>query len=205
LALQCLPGAGSSRKPSQVTDPVFGLSFNPAKVKYEPMAQKIRMRCAAFDSGDYWTFAYLRRGETEFFIVIGTSATQDDDMFGTAISINGSGCEEEESAWALSGFVPGDGYPSNAPDAILPGDKAKEVCGNSPFGECHYMLRSATEEAILRGLVQDALSRARSAWKDAGGIRDQVCTPQYLETRSSTPVLKNELEKFCKESKSSRP
>lgn len=200
LLLQGLSSARTSRKSAEITDPIFGLLFNPATVKYEPMAQKIRTRCAAFGSGNYWTFAYLRQRETEYFIVVGTSATQDGDMFGTAISINDSGCQEEESAWALSGFVPRNGYPAiSSAKAMLPGDKAKEVCDNPPFGECHYMLRSATEEAILRGLIQDALARAQSAWKGVGGIRKQVCNPGYLQMRSSTPVLRNEVERFCKE------
>jgi hypothetical protein len=190
----------NSKAPMPITDPIFGLPFDPAKVKYEPMPVKIRNVCQAFDGGDYWTFGRVKEDETEYFIVLGRSSSQDGDMFGTGLLINNSACREEESKWLLSGFVPSNGYVTNlSREPILPGEGAKRVCGNSPFADCHYILRSPAEEMVLRELIRDAIARAGSAWKNAGGFRKQVCSPSYLAEQTQMPVLKNELEKFCKE------
>jgi hypothetical protein len=179
-----------------VTDPVFGITFNSSEVKYEPMPVAARHLCPDFRRGVYWTFAHFRKNDADYFVVLGAAPNQDGDSFGTAIEIRGSKCQVADSKWMLSGFLPPRGYSGGSEWNHLPGLEAPEVCDQ---GDCHYVLRSAGEEALLRGLVQDALARGTRAWGGMARFKKEVCSPQIMEDSSSMPVVQQELSNFCRQ------
>jgi hypothetical protein len=181
---------------------MFGLVYNPAKVHYEPMPQEARKQCRDFQQGKYWTFAHFSKHSAEYFVVLGVVSGQDGDSFGTAIEINGPKCQEQESKWILSGVVPSGGYRENGTIAHFPGMGAKQVCDKGPLGDCHYFLRSSSEEEILRGLVQDALTRGTHAWGSEAEFKKAVCSSSIMtDANSGYPLVQQELIKFCKQPK----
>ena len=101
----------------------------------------------------------------------------------------------------LSGFTPAEGYTSQTETGELPGSDASSVCDAGANGQCHYMLRSAEEEAILRDLVRDGISRGMQAWGKER-FRKEACQEPELEERNSfTPIVLKELAKFCVDQK----
>jgi len=181
----------------QLEDPIFGLVYDTAKVHYDAIPASIRRICPDFEQGTFWTYARIQRGPTEYFVVMGVRPDQSGDSLGAALEVRDSKCQGGDSTQMLSGFVPSSGYGSGRTPPGLPGVGAKRVCERSAFGPCHYVLRSAEEEAILRDLVKDALMRAERAWGGAGVFRQQVCNPSVQAANSSTPIVQEELARFC--------
>lgn len=94
-------------------------------------------------------------------MVMGVFPGQTGDSLGVALRIKDSKRYDWDSTQIFSGFVPVGGYNSqsvlNKLPSELPGFRAPQICGSVALGPCHYILRSAEEEAILRDLARDAL------------------------------------------------
>jgi hypothetical protein len=178
-------------------DPIFGISYQSDKVRYELMPARIRQLCPDFKRGEFWTFAQFRSGTSEYFIVMGVRPGQDGDSLGAALQIDGSKCQAEDSTWMLSGTLPENGYSYPATAAHLPGLGAPKACPHGPAGDCFYLLRSAAEEAILRGLVKDGIERAIKAYGNQALFGKKACAPSQLTGGESTPVVLQELKRFC--------
>ena len=99
----------------------------------------------------------------------------------------------------LSGFVPAEGYKENAEQVNLPGLGAQRICDAGPFGDCHYVLRSAGEEDLLRGLVKDAVLQGIRAWGGEEAFRKAVCRSQIMNANASMPIVQQEVSEFCKQ------
>ena len=190
-------GEEAADRSLQLEDPMFGLVYDAAKLHYDPMPASIRRICPDFNQGTFWTYAHIQRGPTEYFVVMGVGPDQSGDSLGGALEVTGSRCSDGDSLQMLSGFVPVGGYGAGRTPPGLPGGGAKRICERSPFGPCHYVLRSAEEEMILRDLVKDALVRATRAWGSAGVFRQQACKPSHLEKIPYTPIVREELARFC--------
>jgi len=178
---------------SMLEDPVFGISYDYTKVHYEPMPASVRQVCADYKKGTFWTFAHVQREAVDYFIVMGIRPGQDGDSLGAAIAVVGSDCTEEDSTWMFSGLIPKGGYGPQKSETTLPGLKS-EVCNQ---GECYYVLKSAKEEALLRDLVRDGLTRAAKAWGGLEQFKKEACRPATLQGNSNTPVVQLELTNFC--------
>jgi hypothetical protein len=176
---------------------MFGISYDYTKVHYEAMPASIRHVCPTFERGTYWTFAHTQRESGDYFVVMGVTPGQDGDSLGVAVVVQGSKCYEEDSTRMFSGFPPTGGYGQVSVLGKLPGLDYPEVCDSGPLGACHYVLRSPEEESLLRELVRDAFARAARAWGDGDRFRNEVCKPSLLEANASTPVVQQELTRFC--------
>ena len=186
-------GQGHVTDKHRLEDPVFGISYSYVKVHYEEMPIAIRQVCPEYNKGTFWTFAHVKRGSQDYFIVMGVRPGQDGDSFGAALVVEGSDCTVEDSNWMLSGFVPRSGFNPNARSGDLPGLGTPRLCA---VGECHYELRTTEEESLLRELVRDALSRGAKAWGDEQ-FRNVVCASSVQEANLSAPIVQQELQKFC--------
>jgi hypothetical protein len=199
LGHTCYGASGQERAPdgrSRLEDPIFGISYSYAKVHYEQMPTSLRHICPNFELGTFWTFARVRKGEKEYFVVMGVRPGQDGDSLGVALVVEGSDCTGEDSTQMLSGFVPSGGYTTGRSSGELPGLGAPEVC-DGPAGPCHYILRSAEEEDLLRELVRDALTRGALAWGGTDRFKGEVCKLSVQKDNASTPVVQEELVRFC--------
>lgn len=181
-----------------MSDPMFGLQFDPAKVKYEPTPASVLARCFGPKPDFEWTFAHARKDGNEYFVVMVIPGSGEGDVFGSAISLKGTRCEVEPSNWMLSGFVPPRGYSRQREPARLPGLGAVSICEGLPVSGCHYVLGSAAEEALLRTLIRDGLERGVRAWGSDTAFRKAVCRPPFLVEQSGYPVVQQELSRFCK-------
>jgi hypothetical protein len=191
------PPTVSPKSRPWMSDPVFGLEFDTARVKYEPTPGDVLTECFGPKSGLEWTFAHVRHGGSEYLVVMVIPGGGEGDVFGSAVSLVGGQCEVEPSNWMISGFVPKDGY-SGAGGPRLPGLGAPPVCDPGALGDCHYFLRSAAEETILRALVKDALKRGVRAWGSDAAFRTVACRPNLIANHIGHPVLQQELSSFCK-------
>ncbi len=190
-------------KRTQLQDPMFGISYSPSRVHYEPMPTLIRQICPGYEHGSFWVFAHLQRESLDYYVVMGIRPGQDGDPLGAALLIKDSKCYQEDSTRMLSGFVPEKGYGEEERELGLPGLNAPQICEHGPqfpygIGTCHYILRSPDEESVLRGLVSDALVRGARAFGDAAQFKKAVCVPSLREANSSMPIVQQELTKFCK-------
>ncbi len=181
---------------TRVEDPIFGLAYNPSEIKYEKVPSRLRRVCPEFDPHNYSVYADVRRGESEFFIVMHTSSG-DGDSFGNTIWGKGAECRVDESNWTLSGIPPTNGYLNVQSAEGLPGLDAPKVCENRPRGEyCRYILRSPAEEELLRGLVRDGLQRAVKAFGKSQ-FKKKECSAEAISQQSDYPIIQQELRKFC--------
>jgi len=183
---------------TQVQDPIFGISYSYTKVHYENMPTSIRHVCPNYEKGTFWTFAHVQRNSRDYYVVMGVAPGQDGDSLGAALVVEGSDCTASDSTWMLSGYVPSGGYRAGESSGELPGLGAPKVCADPD--SCHYVLRSAEEEGLLRDLVRDALSRGVQAWGE-DRFRKEACTPSIQQANSSTPIIQQELTKFCNDRK----
>ena len=206
IAILLLARFGCSRASGQeaaagrgqrLQDPMFGLVYESDKVNYDAMPAPIRRICPDFQEGTFWTYAHTQRGPTEYFVVMGVSPDQSGDSLGAALQVRDSKCQGGDSLQMLSAFVPSGGYGAGRTPPGLPGEGAKRVCERIPFGPCHYVLRSAEEESILRELVKDALIRAERAWGGSGLFKQQACKPSHLKEIPYMPIVQEELARFC--------
>jgi len=99
----------------------------------------------------------------------------------------------------LSGAPPKNGYKDAQVAERMPGIDAPtpKACNSGPDELCNYTLQSAREEAILRGLVGDALQRAIKAYGGAATFRKKACSPDIILGNSNSPIVQQELQKFC--------
>ena len=182
----------------QLEDPMFGISYDSSRVHYEVMPAPLRQMCPGYERGIFWVYAHIKRAFGDYYVVMGVTPGQNGDSLGAALLIKDGQCRVEDSTRMLSGFVPDRGYRPEANSGTLPGLGAPQLCNQGPFGDCHYVLRSADEEDVLRDLVRDALGRGARAWGEATQFKAAVCNPALREAASSMPIVQQELTRFCK-------
>lgn len=181
---------------ARVEDPMFGLAYNPSEIKYERVPSRLRRVCQEFYPHNYSVYADVRRGESEFFIVMHISSG-DGDSFGNAIWVKGAKCRVDESNWTLSGIPPAGGYTGAKHLDGLPGLDAPKVCESRSRGEyCRYILRSPAEEDLLRSLVRDGIQRAAKAFGKSQ-FKEKECSAEAISQQSDYPIIQQELRKFC--------
>lgn len=186
----------SERLADSLADPIFGLTFDPASVRYELMPSEMKRVCTDFTDGPYRIFAQVTRGSTAYLVVLGGPAGRDGDLFGAAVAVSGTRCVIDDSNWVLSGYVPASGYTNTNRTRALPGNDAPRICNDGPSGQCHYEFQSLSEETLLRDLGRDALLRATRAWGDAR-FRRLVCQAEEVKEMAASPVVQQELTRFC--------
>jgi hypothetical protein len=186
-------------EPTQLEDPVFGLSYDYTKVHYDPLPASIGSSCRDLvKGGTYWIFAHTQRKSGDYYVVMGLVPGQSGDSLGVALWVRHSECSDEDSLWMQSGFIPSEGYSSKPYSGELPGLNAQQLCDR---GECHYLFRSQEEEAILRDLVRDGISRGLRAWGE-DRFKKTACEASWLKDKNSyTPIVQRELLEFCGRSK----
>jgi hypothetical protein len=186
-------------KRTPLQDPMFGLSYDYTKINYEQFPQSVGRLCRGLvKGGTYWIFAHTQRKSGDYYVVMGVVPKQSGDSLGIALWVRDSECDGEDSLWMQSGFPPAEGYTSIPYSGELPGLDARKDCNR---GDCRYVFRSAEEEAILRDLVRDGISRGVQALGRERFRKEACQTSELKETNSSTPIVQKELTEFCLNSK----
>jgi hypothetical protein len=189
--------AGKAKQNAVFDDPIFGISYDPSVVKYEPVS--LPRQCPP--GGRFLRlFAHVKTEQSEYYIVMDTNPADSGDTFGAAVWVQGSKCRVADSNWVLSGVPPKEGYNNNGGvEERLPGIDAPvpKECNSGPDELCYYTLRSAGEEAILRSLVKDGFQRAIKAYGGYAPFSKKVCSHGTELHYSLYPVIQQELQKFC--------
>jgi hypothetical protein len=94
-------------------DPLFGISYDPQRVHFEQAPRSIAELCPDLRNRKLWVFARWDSKDTQYFIVSGFIRTHSDGTnrqgsqpaFGTAVSLHGGMCTEDQSEYFLRGEV----------------------------------------------------------------------------------------------------
>lgn len=82
-----------------MSDPVFGISYDPEIVHFETAPSKISSLCSESRGQKFWLYAYSRAGETEYFVL----SNQESKVSGVGVVISGGKCVEGLPDWILTG------------------------------------------------------------------------------------------------------
>lgn len=172
---------------SAFVEPVFGLLVEPGKAAYLPLAPDIAKRCS-LAGAKYLVFAHIKDTGGDAYIL------QDaDGGAGVAARVSPAGCTTVESTWMLSG-VPKAPYSAGQPAPALPGDKADKVCQG---GTCHYLVRSAAEEQLLKALLNDAVLKGQAAYKGPAAFKTKACDMSVIRNAEDYPAVRARLGSLC--------
>jgi len=172
---------------SAFVEPVFGLLVEPGKATYLPLAPDIAKRCS-LTGARYLVFAHVKDTGGDAYIL------QDaDGGAGVAARVSLTGCTTAETSWMLSG-VPKAPYGAVQPAPALPGDKADKVCQG---GICHYVVRSAAEEQLLKALLNDAVLKGQVAFKGPAAFRSKACDMSVIRNAEDYPAVRARLGALC--------
>lgn len=195
LALVSTASAAERSAPPPVEDPVFGLLPDNRGNHLEEIPAPVRQACGLRPEGRFWVIAHARAADDrDIYIATGVTPDRGNEPSGFTLELTAQGCKAGTAQWMLSGH-PALGTPvQDESSYFTPGYDAPRLCRD---GECHYVLRSQTEEGVLRGLVRDAIRRSAAAWGGEQALRAKVCTGDALFSRVDYPVPAQELDRFC--------
>jgi len=172
LALFWLAAAVTSQTQNLMTDPIFGISYDPRRVRFEEAPAKISSACPQIRNERAWVYARLRTQGVEYLIVSGLTRICPDgpgscevapDVTGVIVALRGSGCSVE----AADGFY----WRKNDPLWELP-------------------------PTALESMARDAVHRYAKAFGGKKNFLDNLTprTREHLE-----PVMRKQLEVFERE------
>jgi hypothetical protein len=175
LFLGALPSRAQS--PARMSDPVFGIGYDPLKVHFEVAPARISSLCSEAKAKKYWLYAHWQDGPTEYFVI----SNQESSVSGVGVIIAGGKCAEGLPEWVLTGD------PQYAPTEFRDGRLQRRT-----FEELIKFT-----PAVLRGLATDLLQRYTAAFGSKRNFLDAV-RRDGLPPDDKTPVLKKEFESFSK-------
>jgi hypothetical protein len=156
-----------------MTDPFFGISYDPESVKFEHAPATVNNACSQIHNERTWIFAHLKKEGVEYFIVSGFARVCPDgpgqcdvgpNITGTIIALRGSKCSAEAA----------DGFYWRKDDPLWD-----------------------LSEAALDGMARDAVQRYAEAFGGKRNFMDHL-SPRARE--HSEPAIRKQLELLEKES-----
>ena len=173
ILLSCYPCCTAQESASMI-DPLFHISYTPKQVSFEVAPAKIVDNCEGMRSRNkIWVYAHMKSNDVEYYIVSGFVNAYPDvpepgarilddeaDEIGTVIAFSGNKCVSVSADWFLGGLSLSnqkDYPPTNEYKELLPKFWVRVVCNRQ--GNCDSLLKSSVEEAIMEGLMADALKR----------------------------------------------
>lgn len=161
------------QSPQLMSDPLFGISYDPAKVVFEKAPESITRFCSDLRGRKLWVYGRSKTTTTEYFIVSGfrkfypdgpgPAGTEPD--FGIAVALQGKHCTVDQSEFFLRAEV----------------NPAK---GATPI---------KVPDAVLRNIAADALNRYAKAF---GGKKQFLQLLTQNDRTFIPPVLRRQLELF---------
>ena len=183
--------------------PFFLFSYDPNMIHFDPAPAFISRLCPFLHKHEpnLWLYAKYEDADERFFVVSGylrgaESGKVEADDSGAVVEIRQGKCSLVDAAWATTGWIDPSAEASLPESAgeILPGYHAPRVCA---AGDCHYVLRSRREKAVLVGLLSDALVSFTKAF----GGQDKFLSAfnQKIHDRSLLdPIVRECLENYEK-------
>lgn len=190
-----------SRTPASLVEPFFDISYDPTKVHYEPVSPSFVSVCHHTFQHEF-VYAYLKSGDAEYFVISGYSTDQDGDSLGYVTMIKGGNCDSADLKGTFLGIPPKGGYSNSNTGEGIPGEGAPDVRDpgeSGAMGNSHYVLRSAHEETILRGLLEDNFQRGIRAFGGEIQYKRLICSAKMMKQFSdfADVITEEELKSFC--------
>jgi hypothetical protein len=89
------------------------------------------------------------------------------------------------------------GYKESGVVERLPRPSDPDATDNSDPSNGRTVLRFAHEEAVIRGLVRDAIQRCIKAYGGEAPFRNKVCSTVVIENTFDFPIVQQELKAYC--------
>lgn len=177
LAVMMAQETGVAKPNSAMSDPVFGIGYDPTRVHFEIAPPVISRLCSEAHGREYWVYAHWKGPSAEFFII----SNRESVVSGGAVVISGGKCTQGVPPWLLTG------NPEYAPTELRDGRlQPLELDKGIAF-----------TPAVLHGLAQDLLRRYTAAFGSKKAFLDAVAK-DGLPPDENLPVLKTEFEKFAR-------
>ena len=191
--------SGKQHKPELSLDPIFGLHYNRYAVKYADTTNRNCRVCSISNSKKeiQGVFAHINSGGSDYDIVKETIPQEDDYGYGDVLLITERKCVTTDTDSVFIGITPKNGYQETGDIERLPRPSDPDVADNSNPSNGRTVLRSAHEEAIIRGLVRDAFQRGFKAYGGEAPFRNKVCSREIIENSLGYPIVQQELKAFC--------
>lgn len=183
-----LPMTATRAAQAMYMEPVFGLLVEPGKANYLPLTPDIAKKCS-LTGAKYLVFAHIKDKAGDAYILREAA----DGAGGVAARVAPEGCTVSETTWMLSGVRQGSLAPASTAPA-LPGDKAEKVCQG---GVCHYVLRSAAEDQLLKALLDDAIVKGQQANGGPTAFKAKACEPAVIRNAEDYPAVRARLGMLC--------
>jgi len=194
----CGFGARAAVAPSDYSEPIFGLLVEQGKASFDMLPAAVTAQCKGLGGTASLVFAHVKDATGDAYILLASPPNDPTGApIGVTMRIDKSGCTAEKSVWTLSGQAPSGTYVMAKASFSLPGNQAPKLCDAGAADSCHYMLRSADEERMLRALVDDAVLRATRAWGGLARFKDKACTPSVMRNNDDYPVVRARLSQLC--------
>jgi hypothetical protein len=154
-----------------MNDPVFGIIYDPHRVRFEIAPRSLEKKCAADLRGRerFWLFAYWKEADTEYFLISSQRASES----GGAAAVSVTRCTLGLPDWLLTGerkFNP------DATDSSI-----------------------VFSSSVLHGLAKDLLDRYSKAFAGKDRFLDAVRKlKNFSPNEDLPPVLRAEYETFSK-------
>lgn len=109
LIALCLAAVFTARAQKLMSDPLFGISYDPGVVRFEEAPARISKECSELRDQKTWVYCRAKLGDVDYFIVSGFmrqcpdgpgSCKMQPDTTGSVLALRGSMC----SAEAADGF-----------------------------------------------------------------------------------------------------
>jgi hypothetical protein len=132
-----LSSTGVMAQPQQtMDDPLFGIEYDPQSVHFEEVPQSIHLLCPGLRDRKLWIYARWDTTDVQYFIVSGFMKFQPDGpgragtepAFGTAVSLRGGKCTEDQSEYFLRGEI---NPAKNATPIKVPEDILADIAMNA--------------------------------------------------------------------------
>jgi hypothetical protein len=140
----------------EMGDPLFGIMYDPQKVHFENAPTSLRERCSALWGRDLWLYAEFKTGETEYFVLSGLLQIHPDGPATRPASSEPDG--------GIVAEIRGTTCKLTVPDVFM-----WEQIASAP-----ELKPLDVTDAILNGLVSDALRRYEAAFGGKSNFLDAV-------------------------------
>lgn len=186
-------------KPQLSFDPVFGIYYDRFTVRYEKVPATIDRLCPLSNNSDRFggVFAHIASGNSEYFVIKNTIPVDDEYGWATVILINGDKCIISSTDWMFNVVPSTTGYKESGVVERLPRPSDPDATDNSDPSNGRTVLRFAHEEAVIRGLVRDAIQRCIKAYGGEAPFRNKVCSTVVIENTFDFPIVQQELKAYC--------
>lgn len=163
-----------------MTDPLFGLTYSPQKVRFESAAKLLTQRCPQIKGRRLWTYATWRGQESEYFVVSGFMEILPD-------SPKGRGTIVEPDPAGVLVEIRGTQCRISTPELFLSGKT----------GQSKKQLPAEPNELAINGLVADAMKRYEVAFGGKDAFVNELRL-QKVQVSALPSVLQYQLETTAK-------